>query len=232
MATVLIAIAPVVALLVYFYHRDNYEKESVRSLALSFFYGFMITAVAMVLEVVLLWFVAAIREFVIRIFLQAFLVAALVEEGLKFMVFRALVYRSSEFNEPYDGIIYAVMISLGFATLENILYLVSSYGRFGFLGVLNVGIFRALVSVPLHAFCGVIMGYYLGLAKFMDKKTDELRYISAGVGLAICAHGFFNFFAFSGLLCGVYAMLFVFILCWIFSVKAIKIHISHSPFKK
>ncbi|MEI8349644.1 MAG: PrsW family glutamic-type intramembrane protease [Candidatus Omnitrophota bacterium] len=232
MIIALMAIAPVIALLLYFYHKDKYEREPLRFLALSFFYGFMITFVAMVVEVALLSFVAAINEFVVRIFLQAFVVAALVEEGLKFMVFRALVYRSNEFNEPYDGIVYAVMISLGFATLENILYLLSSYGRFGLFGVLNVGVFRALISVPLHAFCGVIMGYYLGLAKFTDSKEHERRYIYAGLGLAIFAHGFFNFFAFSGLIFGVCAMLLVFVLCWIFSVKAIKIHMVNSPFKK
>ena len=128
-----IAIAPVLALVVYFYRKDKHEKEPLELLLGAFFGGMVIIFFALIFESVLMFFVEAVNIFVIRIFLEAFLVAAFVEEGLKFCVFRRIIYKNKEFNEPYDGILYAVMISLGFAALENIKYAIVYYFKLGFL---------------------------------------------------------------------------------------------------
>lgn len=101
---------------------------------------------------------------------------------MKFAVVLLAVYRHAEFNELFDGIIYCVTASMGFATLENIAYVVS--------GGLQVGIMRALLSVPGHAFFASLMGYYVGIAKFTDR--DETRWLIQGLLLAALAHAVFD----------------------------------------
>ncbi len=86
----------------------------------------------------------------------AFLSAAIPEEALKLLVLCRYCLRHRAFDEPMDGIVYGVTVSLGFATLENVLYVVK--------GGLSVAIARGLTAVPGHAFLGVIMGYYVGQA--------------------------------------------------------------------
>lgn len=88
---------------------------------------------------------------------NAFLSAALVEEGLKLLFLRAGTWRRPEFDYRYDAIVYAVSVSLGFAMLENVLYV--------FQNGIYTAILRAFCSVPLHAFCGVFMGFHYGLAR-------------------------------------------------------------------
>ena len=90
------------------------------------------------------------------------------------------------FDEPLDGIIYAVMVSMGFATLENIIYVLSH----GF----QTAIMRMFLSVPAHACFGVIMGYYVGMAKF--SKSRVRYYKRVGLLLAVLFHGAFDFFLF------------------------------------
>ena len=75
-------------------------------------------------------------------------------------------YRKKEFDEPFDGIVYAVMVGMGFATVENISY-VSQYG-------LMTGIMRLFMAVPAHASFAIIMGYFMGKARFSAKKENFL----------------------------------------------------------
>lgn len=105
-----------------------------------------------------------------------------VEEGLKFAAVMWGAYRRAEFNEVLDGIVYAVAASLGFATVENIFYV--------FEGGATVGIGRALLSVPAHAFFGALMGYYIGLAKFSGPR--ETTMLLTGLILAAIAHAGFD----------------------------------------
>ena len=96
----------------------------------------------------------------------AFIVAALTEEGMKFLAFYFFFWKNRNFNERFDGIVYAVYISLGFAGIENILYV--------FTGGYSVGVIRALTAVPAHALFGIVMGYYFGMAKFNPGRTYNL----------------------------------------------------------
>jgi RsiW-degrading membrane proteinase PrsW (M82 family) len=87
-----------------------------------------------------------------------------------------------------DGIVYAVMISLGFATVENIFYVFNHPGQ-----EIQVAIMRMFTAIPLHAACGIILGYFVGLAKFSDNK-NILLYL--GLFLATLVHGLYNYFIF------------------------------------
>ena len=228
----LVAIAPAAALIIYFYKKDKYEKEPLKLLGKAFFAGVAATFFAMFIGGLLLPFVSSINMPALRIFFISFLVAGLVEEGFKFSALRLIIYNNEEFNEPYDGILYSVMVSLGFAALENILYVMSAYFKLGFLGLAQVGISRALFAVPAHALFGVIMGYYLGLAKFSKDKTLERKYMYQGLGLAVLLHGLYDFFVFTSTVLGVVYVIVLLIICWNFSLKAMKAHLQESPFKR
>jgi RsiW-degrading membrane proteinase PrsW (M82 family) len=75
-----------------------------------------------------------------------------------------VLYNNKNFNEPFDGIVYAVIVSMGFATIENIIYVF----QYGFA----TGILRLFTAVPAHAAFGILMGYFLGKAKFTHGKSS------------------------------------------------------------
>ena len=93
--------------------------------------------------------------------------AGFTEEPLKFLAFMLFVFHKTDFDEPMDAIVYGTVISLGFATYENIEYVYLMYGDQSF----QIAILRAISAIPLHASCGVIMGYYIGLYAFRGKKN-------------------------------------------------------------
>ena len=158
---------------------------------------------------------------ILDMFIKAFFVVALVEEFSKYLIVRFAAQRNKEFNEPYDGIVYAVAVSMGFAALENVLY-VYSYG-------FETGLFRAFTAVPAHATFAILMGYYMGKAKFSENRF-LLNMI--GLGVATLFHGAYDFFLFinfvPGIALGAFASLFVGILL---SRKAMKLHRNNSLFK-
>ena len=115
---------------------------------------------------------------------QAFLGAAIPEEGFKYLVLRRYVWNQRAFDEPLDGVVYGVTASLGFATLENLLYV----GQ----GGLGVALMRALTAVPQHAFTGIIMGAFLGRARFDPDLVHRTRILATGLGAAILLHGTYD----------------------------------------
>lgn len=216
-----LSIAPGLAILIAIYFSDKYEKEPFKLLLTSFMMGVVALIPAIILE--LLFGFLDQPTNVLFIFIYAVWVVGLSEEGSKFFFLRTVPYTRSAFNEPFDGIVYAVMISMGFATVENIMYVVD--GGFG------VGLMRMITAVPLHAVCGIIMGYYVGIAKFDAKNSRKL--LSTGLLLATVIHGLYDFFLFQKM--QEIFMLFSFVVLIIavfFSVKAIKIQRKNSPFNK
>lgn len=101
-------------------------------------------------------------------FLQNTLFTGILEEFFKWLILLVFVYKNFEFEDAYDGILFGASVSLGFATVENILFLFT----FG----LDTAFIRALLPVSSHALFGVVMGYYFGRAKFAttDKKKLNL----------------------------------------------------------
>ncbi len=220
----LIAITPGIAILLYVYYRDKYEKEPPSLVWKVFVYGMIAALVAGGIELLLysfhFYWLKKHALFVFA-FLYSFLVIGPVEEGVKYLVTYNVAFKDSEFNEPMDGIVYAVSASLGFATFENVLY-VLQYG-------MKVGIERAFISVPVHAFFGIIMGSFLGKAKFKKgTKRDNLMWKAFYIPALF--HGFFDFVLLSKTYLAILIYPFI-IYTMIVSLKDINASLDLSPFK-
>ncbi|RLD28271.1 MAG: protease PrsW [Bacteroidetes bacterium] len=217
------AVTPVFIVIIYIYLKDKYEKEPKRILA----YTFMLGAVVSVFITTILYlffdlFLPIPDEFsVLQQFIKAFFVVALIEEFSKYVVVRYYNQPKKEFNEPFDGIVYAVMVSMGFAAVENIMYVSQ--------GGLEVALIRAFTAIPAHATFGVLMGYYMGKAKFSKNK---MKWNLIGLSIAILFHGTYDLFLFINFIPGVFIMAFISLLLGIIlSKKAIKVHQENSLFK-
>ncbi len=122
--------------------------------------------------------------------IQAFLVAALPEEGCKLLVLWLLLRRNPYFDEHFDGIIYAVCVGLGFAAIENIFYVISNAQEW-----LSVAVSRALLAVPGHYAFAVLMGYYYSVYHFVDHSPKVAACILL---VPVVAHGVYDTLALSG----------------------------------
>lgn len=176
-----IAILPVIILMVYIYHQDKYQKEPIKTLAKAFIGG-MIAIALDILIVTGIQYLAGDSAITKTVFFSAFLEAGIPEEFSKFLIFMLFIWRDKNFDEYFDGIVYATFIGLGFACVENIEYVF----MFGF----GTGVVRALLSVPGHFLFGVVMGYFLSMAKFHPEKRGT--YLFSGLLLAMIAHGLFD----------------------------------------
>ncbi|WP_370003142.1 PrsW family intramembrane metalloprotease, partial [Winogradskyella sp.] len=203
--------------------QDKYEKEPKGLLLL----GFALGAILSIIIVTLLYLftdklIPLTDEYSIwQQFVQAFFVVALAEEFSKYIIVKYFAQPRKAFNEPYDGIIYAVMVSMGFACTENIMYVLQGGYTTAFL--------RAFTAVPAHATFGILMGYYMGKAKF---SNNRFALNMAGLFLAVLFHGAYDFFLFIGFIPGISIGAFVsLIIAVILSRKAIKRHQNSSYFK-
>ncbi|MHA0855482.1 glutamic-type intramembrane protease PrsW [Paenibacillus sp. CMAA1364] len=173
------AVAPGLALLTFFYLKDKYDAEPIHLIIRIFILGLFIVIPVMIIQ----------RGLTIGLgnhpVIQSFFISSGVEELLKWLVLYFIIYNHVEFDEPYDGIVYAVTISLGFATVENIMYAWYSQASIGTMFV------RALLPVSGHALFGVIMGYYFGLARFRAKHHKR-RYLAYSLFIPWVFHGAYD----------------------------------------
>lgn len=179
------AVVPSLLILWYFRNRDLHPEP--RSVVMrTFWYGVLITVPAALGEhFETRLFALVIHESPLAASLNsAFLCAAFIEELLKFWVLWSYASKTQAFDEPMDGIVYGVTASLGFATLENILY-VSQHG-------MGTAVVRALLAVPGHAAWGAIMGYYVGQSRFGDPalRANQLFF---GLAVPVVLHGLYDF---------------------------------------
>ena len=152
------AVIPAVILLVQVYKADKLDKEPPMLLLSLVLYGIAATALAKVTErlgVGLLNLLFGGQGFLYNLLLY-FLVVGLSEEGFKYLLLKRRTWPSAHFNCQFDGVVYAVSVSLGFALWENIAY-VLSYG-------MSTALVRAVTAVPGHACFGVFMGAWYGMA--------------------------------------------------------------------
>lgn len=216
-----LALAPGMAIVLYIYWKDTHEKEPVGLLLRSFLFGTLSIFVTLLISSVIDLFVEIDEQSVGEQAVHAFLIVALVEEFSKFIFVRGILYRNNNFNEPMDGIVYAVMVSMGFATFENILYV--------YQGGVATAIARMLTAVPAHATFGVLMGYYLGKAKFEHKKS---YYAWHALGVATLFHGAYDYFLFINFVPGIWLGALASLAAGLYlSRKAIRIHQHASPFR-
>jgi RsiW-degrading membrane proteinase PrsW (M82 family) len=207
-----LALAPVVAIIWYFLFLDRFNKEPFKMLLLTFLVGILSILPAMALEWLGMMYTNKLPN-LLGHWLNAFVVIAFSEELAKYMFLKWFAYRSSHFDEPFDGIIYALMVSMGFAALENIMYVLN--------GGITVALMRMFTAVPAHATFAVLMGYWVGRAKMENKPKLALL----GLASAVLFHGLYDFFLLAELFKGqVFGALLSLVIGMIFARSAIRIH--------
>ena len=186
MSTLLITIVPSILILSYFFLSDRF-KEPKGSIALVFFLGILICLPA-----------GIINDFMYKNFNDgsdlseklygSFLAPAWSEELLKFIILYFVVLRRNEFNEPMDGIVYGVTVSLGFATFENYDY-VFRLAELWEIDPYQMAVWRSYSAIPMHGLNGCIMGFYFGMYSFTANK----KYLILCLLIPYLIHGFYNF---------------------------------------
>ena len=215
---------PVLIVIIYIYIKDKYEKESKRILLVSFLLGAILSIIVTTLLYLFFdLFLPLPDDYSIwQQFVKAFFVVGLIEEFSKYIMVRYYAQPRKGFNEPFDGIIYAVMVYMGFAAVENLFYVLE--------GGMEVAAIRAVTAIPAHATFAILMGYYMGKAKF---SNNRMKWNLIGLSLAVLFHGAYDFFLFIGFIPGTSIGAFISLLLGvILSRGAIKAHQEISHFKE
>ncbi|MBQ9459973.1 MAG: PrsW family intramembrane metalloprotease [Oscillospiraceae bacterium] len=186
----LLAVLPGVVLFAAVRKQDKIEKEPAGLLWKLFIGGALTTVSAIVLGRLGGEFVTGLvdEDSLAFLLIDNFIITALVEEGGKYFVLKRATWKHPAFNYTFDAIVYAVTASLGFAVLENILYVVDSD--------LETALLRAVLSVPGHAFDGVYMGYFYGLAKSAQTAGSPRvtrKNLRRALWTPVLLHGFYDF---------------------------------------
>ena len=217
-----LAVIPVILIMTYVYKKDR-NKEPTKLLVKLFLFGilscFLTLLLSRVLELIIPFFAEDTKSFnKIEMFIYVFIDIALLEEFSKWIMAYNIGYKSEEFDEIYDSIVYAVFVSLGFAGFENLLYVFDNQS-------VGVSILRGLLSVPGHACYGLYMGYFLALSKLFSKRgrTDlENRYLALSLIVPTILHGIYDYCLMSDIDILI-PLFFVFvILLFVFSLKRLK----------
>ena len=183
------AIIPSIILIILVLKQDKIESEPIGLLIKLFFFGALTTLPAGLLET---WgemgIMAITRDKDMQTLLMFLICVPLAEEGLKYIAL-ATTWKHEAFNFTFDGIVYAVIVSLGFATLENILYVMNYMS-------LQVALVRGILSVPLHCTCGVFMGYFYGMARNHNAHGEHSRSVLErllALIVPLFIHGLYDF---------------------------------------
>jgi RsiW-degrading membrane proteinase PrsW (M82 family) len=215
-----IACAPGVCIALYVYLKDKHEREPFGLLARAFFFGMLSTLLTLAISVPINWLIPIDENNLTSQAVHAFVIVALVEELSKFVFVRGVFYPNANFNEPFDGIVYSVMVSMGFATFENVLYVID--------GGWEVALLRMFTAVPAHATFAILMGFYLGKAKFEHRKQ---YYALHALGIATVFHGAYDYFWFISYVPGIWLGAIASLVTGVvLSRRAIQIHQVASPF--
>jgi RsiW-degrading membrane proteinase PrsW (M82 family) len=222
MLTSLLAVSAVVpsALLVWYFHARDAYPEPPRVLWTTFGLGVLTVFPVLLIGYPLQHAAELVANPIASSLLGALFVAAIPEEFVKLLVLLGYNMRNRAFDEPMDGIVYGVVASLGFATLENILFV--------FGGGISVAVSRAFTAVPLHAFVGAIMGYYVGQAWRLP--AERTRYILRGYGFAVLLHMLYDFplmamaevdEVWTVFALGVFTLVVLFV-CWMWTLRLVR----------
>ena len=220
MAILLASLAPVLIILFYIYFRDKYDKEPLGLLLKALLMGIVIIVPVIFIERLLMNLIPQSSKVAAAAY-HAFVVAGSTEELFKFLVLYLLVWKSPSFDEKFDGIVYAVFVSLGFAGVENVLYVMD--------GGMQTALTRALTAVPAHAIFGITMGYYLGIARIYKELKGP--YLARALLVPILLHGIYDFILMVEV--GWLLLLFIpyVIILYIMGMKKMKEHSDTSIFK-
>ena len=175
--TIFLTITPSLLILAFIILSDKFP-EPLEMILSTFFIGFLLCLPAGILNNYFIFSREIPGDYVY--------LAGLTEETLKFMALFFFIRKRVEFNEPMDAIVYGVLISLGFATYENYEYIFVYNSDFSSL---NIAILRAVTAIPLHAACGIIMGYYFGMYSLSKSK----HFLYQSLAIPIVLHGVYNY---------------------------------------
>jgi RsiW-degrading membrane proteinase PrsW (M82 family) len=174
--------------MMYVYFRDKYEKEPIKLILKGILLGAIIIFPVGLIENYVMGFGTGLTKIPKAAF-DGFVVAGATEEAFKYFVVFILIWRNRNFNEKFDGIVYAVSVALGFAAIENLFYVFSNNS-------MQVGLLRAFTAVPGHAIFGVVMGFYLGMARFSVKGKG--KWLLSAFTVPWLLHGIYDFMIMSG----------------------------------
>ena len=216
-----LSILPILVIGIYIYHKDR-EKEPLFLLFKLFLGGVFSCALTLAMSYILESFFPILFKNgdglnFIEMFLQAFIGIALVEELSKWLMVYLISYNDKAFDDLYDMIVYAVFVSLGFALLENIYYVLD--------GGIDVGIIRALLAVPGHAANGIFMGYYLALSKqtlYNRRKDLHNKYILLSIVVPVLLHGTYDYLLFNGYL--IFFVIFLIFIAILYKISIDKVN--------
>lgn len=182
----ILAVVPGFIIGFYIYLKDIRQPESPGLIMQSVFYGVLSFFLSLGIGYLLHHNTNVQQGDVVHQMIRALVFVGLVEEGSKFLFLRGILYYHKEFNQPFDGIVYAVMVGMGFATAENILYVFNGDG--------GTAIVRMFTAVPAHAVFAVIMGFFIGEAKVF--KTSSALYSGLALFFPAFIHGYYDYFLF------------------------------------
>ncbi len=215
-----LALIPVIILIIFLLITDRRSKEPTALLFKLFILGGVASIPILIVEIIFQnynFFVG-----ILNILFESFIVAGFTEEFFKRLVVIKIAFTNVAFDEKLDGIIYSAFVSLGFAAVENILYLTSYFNN-----IQSVALARAIFSVPGHMLFAIIMGYYISLAKYSKNFENYQKNMSKALLFPIILHGTFN-----TLLSLETSFLFIFIpymiFLWIFALKKLNIFYKES----
>lgn len=189
------ALLPGILFVIYLYRLDKIEKEPISLILKLLLAGLFAAVLAYILESLLENALFIIFDFPYTLFyiIDAFIVVGLSEELSKFIFLKKTSWFNHNFNYAFDGVLYSAITSLGFAMVENILY-VFSYG-------LSVAMSRAVTSIPAHLAFGIIMGIFYSnakMAQFNGNDRNCRKNLIYALFFSTMLHGFYDYCLFDG----------------------------------
>jgi RsiW-degrading membrane proteinase PrsW (M82 family) len=181
------AVLPGVILIFIMLYLDRYDREPMRFVVRFFLLGAFSVLPVLGLETILAW-LNPFGASLLGIGYFAFVVAGFTEEWMKRRFLLRSLWRADFFDQRMDGIVFSVLLALGFATVENISYVLFQYSNEPL-----VALYRGILSVPAHMLFAIAMGYELSLAKFSPTERDQKRHLRKSLWLPVFLHGVFDF---------------------------------------
>lgn len=186
---IVLAILPSIVIGILIYKADRVEKEPKKELLKAFLLGCISVVLTLIFSFIFNVDTSNINDAnFLDIVLFSFVSIAFIEEFSKWLCTYLFLKNNRNFNYLFDGIVYAVFVALGFATIENILYTL--------IGGISTVIVRAITTVPAHTFFGIMSGYYLSLSRNERVRNNSFlakKYMFLSLFIPVMLHGFYDF---------------------------------------
>ena len=189
MFSIIMAIVPPIVLLIIMYFLDKKEKEPIPILLQFFALGALTIIPAIIVETIfgdIITFVFG-EDNAFSTIVDAFFGIALVEEFGKWVALKIRAHKLAAYNCKFDGLVYVTFVTLGFATVENIFYVMD--------GGIAVALGRAITSIPGHLYFSIYMGFFMSKsieAKIKSERGKAAKYTVLSIVLPTIFHGVYD----------------------------------------